>query len=320
MATMKALQITSSGSKPSLSLATIPKPSVKPGYVLVRVIATSINPSDVINSRGGFPHTTFPRVPGRDFAGVVEDGPAQLLGQEIYGTSGGHFSFTEDGAHAQYCLAKQEGIARKPDNLNFVQAAVVGVPFTTAAIALRRALAKSSDSILVIGANGSVGSAVVQLAKAKGCRVMRAMRGSAGDVNLTDDPEMAQARVLTDGRGPDVVIDTVGTIETMKRSLGVLGKGGRFSFISAPKAGSTELNIDMKSVYRNEIGIVGSNSLEHGLEELAQEMNDMADLFEAGHLTPPTADQLNVIAIEQGVEAYSNSSKKHVISFESKRE
>ena len=268
-----------------------------------------------MNSRGGFPNTTFPRVPGRDFAGVIEDGPVHLVGKEVYGTSGRRFSFTEDGAHAQYCLVRQEGIARKPKSLTFEQAAVVGVPFTTAGIALRRADIKASDCVLVTGANGSVGSAVVQLAKAKGCKVLRAMRGPLGDINLIDDPEMAQARALTDGRGPDVIVDTVGNIDTMQRGLKILNKGGRFSFISAPKSGSTEMNVDVKAVYRNELSIVGSNSLEHELEELAQDMDTMADLFEAGSLTAPKMDQLNVLAIEQGVEAYSDGAKKHVIKF-----
>ena len=319
MATMKALQISLTDSTPSLSLTTVPKPSVKPGYVLVKVLASSINPSDVMNSRRAFAHTTFPRVPGRDFAGVIEDGPATLVGQEVYGTSGANFSFVEDGAHAEYCLVRQEGIARKPKNLTFAQAAVVGVPFTTAGIALRRANAESSDYVCVIGANGSVGSAVVQLAKAKGCKVLRAMRGPLGDINLTDDPEMTQARSLTNGKGPNVIIDTVGNMDTMKRSLNVLSKGGRFSFISAPKSGNTEMSLDMKAVYRNELSIIGNNSLEHKLEEITRDMDAMADLFEAGDLKAPSLDQLNVITIERGVEAYSDVGKKHVISFQSPR-
>ena len=111
---------------------------------------------------------------GRDFAGVVEEG--SFKGKEVYGTSGPLIAFTQDGAHAEYCMVPENAVAIKPKNLSFLQASTVGVSFTTASIALKRARTTTADVVLVLGANGSVGSAVTQLAKVMGCKVITASR------------------------------------------------------------------------------------------------------------------------------------------------
>jgi NADPH:quinone reductase len=91
------------------------------------------------------------------------DGPADLMGREVYGTSGDSLGFSMDGTHAQYCLIPIDSLATKPSNLSFAQAATIGVPFTTAALALHRANVQSIDVVLVLGASGAVGSAACQL-------------------------------------------------------------------------------------------------------------------------------------------------------------
>ena len=98
---MKALQFSATGDLAALHVVDLPTPVPAAGQVLVRIKAAGLNPSDVKNVLGRFPYTTLPRVPGRDFAGVVEQGPAQLLGQEVWGT-GKELGFFADGSHAQY--------------------------------------------------------------------------------------------------------------------------------------------------------------------------------------------------------------------------
>ena len=68
-----------------------------PGEVVVRVRAAGVNPSDVKAALGAMPHAVWPRTPGRDFAGVVTDGPAEWLGAEVWG-SGGELGIRRDGA------------------------------------------------------------------------------------------------------------------------------------------------------------------------------------------------------------------------------
>lgn len=162
---MKAVRVDKSGSSTELSVQDVPRPSIKAGELLVKIRASFVQPADILNSKGGFPHTTYPRTIGKDFAGTVVEGPEEWKGQDVYGTSGGHFSFSEDGAQAEYAVLKANGVAWKPKNITFAQAAFVGTPFTTAFTTLIRARTTSSDIVMVLGATGSVGSAVIQIAQ-----------------------------------------------------------------------------------------------------------------------------------------------------------
>ena len=237
----------------------------------------------------------------------------------MYGTSGDALGFTSDGTHAEYCVVPRDALAKKPSNLSFAQAATVGVPFTTAALALRRALLRPSDTVLVLGASGAVGSAACQLAQNQGCRVLTAARRDGADVNLVSDPELKAARSLTDGKGPDVVVDTVGSPDLMKAALECLAPRGRFTFITAPKAGSTELAVDMRYVYRKEIAIVGCNSVLATGEETAKDLEGMLEGFESGKLATVREEDLNKVGIGEAVDAYekmgSGKGKNYVIVF-----
>src|SRR5579863_2560724 len=97
---MRALRFHQFGDLGELKLEEVPEAAVGPDEVRVRIGAASINPSDVRNVEGKMEGTTLPRVPGRDFAGTVVDGPHELLGTAIWGT-GGDIGFTRDGSHAE---------------------------------------------------------------------------------------------------------------------------------------------------------------------------------------------------------------------------
>lgn len=307
------------GAPPSLQTTTLPIPIPQPNYVLVKIHASAINPSDALNASGGFSHTKFPRVPGRDFAGIVESGPLEFKGKAVYGTSGKTLSFTEDGAHAEYCVVPSDAVALMPQNLTFAQAACVGVPWTTAFIVLHRAQTISSETVLVLGSTGAVGSAVVQLARAKGCRVITASRRSTTDINILTDPELNEALVLTDGRGVDVVVDTVGDTTLMRAALNILAPRGRISFISAPRSGSTEFTFDMKQLYRKEQCIVGCNSVNYTGEEMASILRTLTPQFEEGALTVYSDEDIIKVPLgDESIAGYSlvkgRSGKKVVIS------
>ena len=310
---MQALRLTAStGSKPSLVLATLPRPRLAPETVLVKVHAAGINPSDIINANGGFHHTTYPRIPGRDYAGIVEEGPAELVGREVYGTSGGSCGFSVDGTHAEYCVIPTNSIALKPSNLSFARAATVGVPFTTAALALRRAMLQPSNIVLVLGARGAVGSAACHLARRKGCRVLTAARGDTADVDLAKDPGMEAAKRLTDGKGPDVVVDTIGSPSLMNTALMCLAPRGRLAYISAPKKGSTDFTFDMKQMYRDEKIIIGCNSVLEEMPETAKDLDGMRAGFEDGSLQASRETELIAVNIENAVDAYEKLRRKRI--------
>ena len=317
---MQALRLTAStGSKPFLAVDILPIPKATTNNVLVKVEAAGINPSDVLNANGGFEDTTLPRTICRDYAGVVVDGPADLIRREVYGTSGSDLGFSVDGTHAQYCVVPRSALALKPSNLSFAQAATVGVPFTTAALVLRRAMLRSSEIVLVLGATGAVGSAVSQLAERRGCKVLRAARHDSADVNLVTDPEMESSKILTDGQGPDVVVDTVGDPNLARTALMRLAPGGRLVFISAPKKGGTDITFDMKYVYRHDISIMGCNSVLADIEDTAKDMDDMRKGFEDGSLQSVKEADLHIIGMEEVVEVYEQLrtayKKNYVIRF-----
>jgi len=115
---MKALQFSKTGDLAALTLAEVPTPTPAAGDVLVQVKAAGLNPSDVKNVLGRFPYTTVPRIPGRDFAGVVVQGPSELIGQAVWGT-GKDLGFYRDGSHAQYLTLPASGVALKPEALSF---------------------------------------------------------------------------------------------------------------------------------------------------------------------------------------------------------
>ncbi len=110
------------------------RPAIAAGQALVRVKAAGLNPSDLTNVKGGFPQTKLPGTPGRDYSGLVEEGPEEWIGAEVWG-SGAELGFTADGTHADYLVVPAASLSRKPANLAFAAAAAAGVPFLAAYIA-----------------------------------------------------------------------------------------------------------------------------------------------------------------------------------------
>src|SRR3954462_2472639 len=99
--------------------------------LLIELKAAAVNPSDVKAAIGLMPYAVFPRTPGRDFAGVVIDGPAHLRGKAVFGSSG-DLGIRRDGTHASHLLVEAEALVEKPATLTLAEAAGIGVPFVTA--------------------------------------------------------------------------------------------------------------------------------------------------------------------------------------------
>ena len=225
--------------------------------------------------------TTFPRTIGKSFSGTVVEGSDEWKGKDVYGDSGSTFGFTEDGAQADFAVLKENAVAIMPKNLSFVQAASVGTPFTTALTALRRAQAQSSDTVMVLGATGSVGSSVMQIAKGMGSKIVSVGRHGT-DVNSAEDPELGTAKGLTNGKGPDVIVDTVGDLSLTKAAFELLATGGRLSIITAPRQGTREMPVDLLSLYRRQVSVVGCNTAGMPQEEIVQLMEDLTPHFRVG--------------------------------------
>jgi NADPH:quinone reductase-like Zn-dependent oxidoreductase len=259
--------------------------------------------------------TTFPRTIGKDFSGTVVEGSGEWKGKEIYGTSGSTFSFTEDGAQAEFAVLKENCVAEKPKNVSFAQAAAVGTPFTTALTALMRARTTQNDVVMVLGATGSVGSAVMQVAQSMGCKTISVGRHGT-DVNSVEDPTLQRATDMTGGSGPNVVVDTVGDFALTKAAFDILANYGRLSIITAPRQGSTMLPVDIKALYRRQVELVGCNTAAVSQEEMAKLTRELTSGFESGKLKAPEESTMTLIGIDQAADAYSGKVKRAVIVFD----
>src|SRR6202453_5448276 len=113
---MQVIEFKEFGSPYQLDLAERPLPQADANTAVVRIEAASVNPSDVKNVAGRMSQTTLPRVPGRDYSGVVVDGPEDWLNQEVWGT-GGDVGFTRDGSHAEYIQVSVASLVRNPQTL-----------------------------------------------------------------------------------------------------------------------------------------------------------------------------------------------------------
>ena len=178
---MLALRFDRFGDPGVLSVAGVRDPVATATDAVIKVHAASVNPSDVKNVAGEMQGTVLPRVPGRDFAGVVVDGPADWRGVPIWGT-GGEVGFTRDGSHAEFMSLPVDALVRKPARLSFEEASAVGVNFVVGWLgAVETARLDRMDTIAIFGVSGGVGGAVAQIAHLIGARVIGVDRHEPGE-------------------------------------------------------------------------------------------------------------------------------------------
>jgi NADPH:quinone reductase len=282
---MRAIRFKAFGDPSVLELAEVAAPAVDERTALVRVTAASINPSDVKNVAGAAKQTTLPRIPGRDYAGVVEAGPAAWIGAEVWGT-GGDAGFTRDGTHAELIAVPVESLRRKPDALSFDQAASVGVNYMAASGGIEAAGLRAGETVLLIGAGGGVGSAAAQIARRLGARVIGADRHAphpdapihavAEKLIIGAEDLPAEVRAATGGKGADVVFDLVGGV-MFRSAVNSLALRGRLVEIAA--TGQREVSFDLADFYHNESRLFGVDTLKRDLTASAEVLEALTPGF-----------------------------------------
>jgi NADPH:quinone reductase len=284
---MRAIRFEVFGDPSVLELTEVASPAADEKTAVIRVMAASINPSDVKNVAGGMKQTTLPRIPGRDFSGVIEAGPADWVGAEVWGT-GGDAGSIRDGSHAELIAVPVASLRRKPDALSFDQAAAVGVNYMAAWCGIEAAGLKAGETVLLIGAGGGVGGAAAQVARHLGARVIGADRR----VPHPDAPIHAIAEKLiiggsdlptevheaTNGKGADVVFDLVGGV-MFRSALNSLAHGGRLIEIAA--TGQREVCFDLVDFYHNEDRLFGVDTMRIDLIASAKVLDRVAPGFSA---------------------------------------
>ncbi|MCY9141172.1 zinc-dependent alcohol dehydrogenase family protein [Peribacillus frigoritolerans] len=245
---MKAQIIQSFGDPSVFQLEEVSKPELKPGHVLIQVKASSVNPIDTKVRAGAVPAVApeFPAVLHGDVAGLVSavgEGVTEFkVGDEVFGCAGG-FKGT-GGALAEFMLADADLLAHKPKNLTMEEAAALPLVAITAWEALfNRAHLVPGQDILIHAATGGVGHVAIQLAKWQGATVYTTASSQekleigtrlGADVTINYREESVHDYVLkyTDGKGFDVVFDTVGG-ENLDRSFEAAAVHGTVAAIAA---------------------------------------------------------------------------------------
>ena len=275
---------------------------------MVRVMAASINPSDVKNVAGTMKQTTLPRIPGRDYAGVVEAGPVDWIGAEVWGT-GGDAGSTRDGTHAELIAVPAATLRQKPNTLSFDQAASVGVNYLAAWLGLQAAGLRADKTVLLIGAGGGVGGAAAQIARHLGARVIgaenRQPRPDAPAL-ATADPMIiaakdlpAEVRAATGGKGAQVVFDMVGGV-MFRSAVNSLAHGGRLVEISA--TGQREVSFNLADFYHNESRLFGVDTMKRDLTASAKVLETLTPGFLAGEYR--AAPIAGIFGLGKAQEAY----------------
>ncbi len=232
-AVMKAIQISQTGGPEVLTLVELPIPAPGPGQVLIKIAATGVNFIETYFREGRY-KSPLPLVLGSEAAGTVE-----AVGEGVEGFAVGDpvASTAVAGSYAEYALVPAAMLVMVPAGLDLKKAAAVILQGMTAHYLTHSTYAlKAGDTALIHAAAGGTGRLVVQMAHALGARVIAtvsteakaelAREAGADEVILYEDADFeAETKRLTEGRGVDVVYDSVGKT-TFAKSLNCLRPRG----------------------------------------------------------------------------------------------
>jgi len=246
-AKMRAIVIRAYGGPDVMKLENVARPEPADDEVLIRVVAASINPVDVAIRKGYLAALVgnFPIILGMDAAGVVEKAGNKVTKYKAGDPVFAFFTLKDEGGYAEFVTAKNDELTPKPSTVSFAQAAGVGAAGATAWEALvDTANLRAGQTVLIHGGSGGVGHLAIQIAKARGARVLATastanqefLRQMGADVAI----DYTRTKFEDVAKDVDVVLDTVGR-DTLERSYGVVKKGGIIvSVVDEPKPAALE--------------------------------------------------------------------------------
>lgn len=283
-----------------LELGESPRPTPGPGQVLVRVGATSLNRGALVARRliaQGRPTapTATPSGPtGTDFAGVVEElglgVPEMPIGRRVMGRGRGTF--------AEFAVVDARALIDVPSGMSIDDAASMPNVFITSHNAITTANLKPGESFLVNAASSGIGTASLQIAKAMGAKPvigtsrstakLDALREFGMDIGIVAGQDFVnEVMVATDGRGVDVLIDTLGA-SVLDVNLRSMALGGRL--VSVGRTDSEETMIDLDYVALRRISLIGVTFRTRDAEETLacseRFVQDLGGALESGQLKP----------------------------------
>ncbi len=285
-AVMKAMVVHEFGGPEVMKYEDAPRPEPKDDEILVRVMAAAVNPVDSYVRQGMFAKRGMdnrPAIIGYDISGVVEKTGTNAkkfkAGDKVYS----YLSVMRGGGYAEFAIAKESETALKPKNINFEEAAAVPLAATTAWQSLvDEAKLNAGQTVLVHGGSGGVGSFAIQIAKARGVKVIAT--ASTAHQDLLKQLQVDQAIDYTTTKFEDMVkdVDVVlncARAEALARSYGVVKKGGIIVSITDEP--------DQTECAKH--GIRGSRL---GAHPDANVLEELTKLIEAGKMKPIVSQTL----------------------------
>ena len=294
---MRAVVITGPGLPDVLELRDLPPPEPAAGEIRVRVHAFGINRADLLQRRGLYPPPAgVPRdIPGLEYAGVVDSlGPGvekPAAGESVMGIVAG-------GAYAELVVTPAAHALPIPKRMSFEEAAAIPEAFLTAHDALEQAGVVAGEWVLIHAIGSGVGTAALQLTRARGARAIGTSRtpakleratalGLDAAIDVSAEPLVPAVRRSTGGSGANAALDLVGGPD-FGATLESLALRGRVVLIGLT-AGS-RADVDLGIVLRQRLRIIGTVLRSRGLEEktaLARTFRrKVLPLFSAGRVRP----------------------------------
>lgn len=296
---MKAMILKSYGPDAAFEAAEAETPQVKPGHVLVKIAASSVNTVDTMIRNMGKELPLSPDTPailGMDFAGTIQavgDGVENYsVGDEVYGCAGGLADMA--GTLAEYIVADTDLIAIKPKSLSMREAAALPLVVITAYEGLKRSGIQAGQKVLVHGGSGGVGHLALQLAKFWGAEVFATGGGDkqmalietlgATAINYKTESVENYVGKHTGGAGFDVVFDSVGG-ENMLNSFNAAALNGHI----ASTVSMCELDLTVahfKGLSLHVVFMLIPMLHNHKREAHGKILNDVAKIADSGGLKP----------------------------------
>ncbi|MBT6095876.1 MAG: NADPH:quinone reductase [Rhodospirillaceae bacterium] len=305
---MKAIQIHEFGDADVMRYEDVPDPTPAAGEVVIKVGAIGVNPVDTYIRAGvHLIKPELPYTPGGDGAGTIlslGDGVGQFeIGDRVYVANGGG-----SGCYAEQVALPADRIMPLPDNVSFAQGAAIGTPYGTAYWALvNRGRGKAGETVLVHGASGAVGTAALQIAKSMGINTIGTagserglelvrQQGAAHALDHTRDGYLDIIGELTDGKGPDLILEMLANVN-LPRDMEVVAKYGRIVVIG--NRGPVEIN--PREAMMKELDILGIARFNATPDEMAGLNAAIGRGLADGSLAPVIGKEL---PLSQAIEAH----------------
>jgi NADPH:quinone reductase-like Zn-dependent oxidoreductase len=337
---MKGVQLTGHGGLDKLVFRDdIPVPTPGPRDVLIKVSAAGVNNTDLNTRLGWYSKSNgdnsdagwsgsaiqFPRIQGADVCGEVvavgEQVDASLLNKRVLVEpcileAGGkvldqpwYFGSECDGGFAEYTVVAARHAHKINSKLSDVELASFPCSYSTAENLLTRANVSANDVVLVTGASGGVGSAVIQLAKVRGAQVIGITSPTKADkvLSLGADRTLARNASLLHELGKssvDVVIDLVAG-KQWPDLLDALKPFGRYA-VSGAIAGPL-VELDVRTLYLKDLSLFGCTVLDEAV------FPNLIERIEAGKVSPVVANTFSLLQISEAQKQFET--KQHIGKF-----